>query len=391
MKMLGKKPIFLLHQSYHNQDMLFELFSDIRSSTPNNIAHGIVINLPYRKQNRQQRFLEPFHPVADIILADPAIHLHNDYADRKRQRLHYRYMESRVPDTPTNDWIKSIIKIQNQLNVTHVLAPARPLGLSAKPSADLDWQVEAIMRTAHISDKPVLGTFTLTHDWLQNDNFRAMLLNEITDLNIDAFYIRVEWPIMTPPLGQLNVKSLLKGYKELCQICERDSINLVLPTTSLTGWFMLPFGATGFSMGLSSSEYAFAKRPRIRRPKGRPSVGRRNRYFSKPLLHVVDLTYHQSLLGIEGYDACDCKYCSRIGASDSELDHDTWNHTLASAHYVLSVASLTEDLLSSPHVTSTLRSNITKRRSFLKKLSALSRPIGDNHPRPLKVWENVLR
>lgn len=386
MSIRGDQPLFLIHQSYQYRRRLLECFMSSQASAPH-VQLGVVASLPLFGPDTQDQFLSEFNDLTDIRLIDPEIHLHPAFTGRAPMDRHqsYSYLTNDLPTGRDDDWIDSILVLQETLGATHVMNPALPLG-TANPDRDLAFQFDIIRSAQDQSDMPFIVSFTLMYPWLTDPQLRTRLLNEIVDLNADTLYVRVKWPELRPRYGQPTNAPLLEGYRELAAVCFDEGKKLILPTSGLTGWLITALGATGYSIGPSYPQQAYAYSPIIRRTKGGDSTPRRARYFSETLLHVIEADYHRALISTKGYAICGCRFCEDLDFTG----RTPWNHELSALHYIQALALLTEKI-SNRRPRETAGSIVRGAMQFMENLSPPIRPVGENLPRHLAAWAQILR
>ena len=298
-------PIFFIHQSPTKRKRLPYCLSYIKNKYGKSIKTGVIVRISSIPQNKLNAFSDTYTNAADFMIVDPELYLHNDDLGSNSKTLEkkYSFFSKPLPDKTDDKWIEKIIKTQRDAGANVILSPSRFLDPSSNSKKKLKQQLEWAKASEQFTkgDEKLLINLTLNHTWISDNYLRNELLNELIDTNCDNFYIRVLWPPLTPRYSQLKNSQILYGYKELANALSQDDRNLILPTTSLTGWISVAFGATGFSMGPSHDQQCFAQKLIIRRQKGAASVPAKNRYFERNILHIVDLESRDALSNGDGY------------------------------------------------------------------------------------------
>lgn len=379
----GNKPIFFIHQSPQQRKRLPELMEYLTKSFGDSMEFGIIARMSKYQPDYIESFLSQFE--CPIKIADPEVYNHRDNFNKKHNDS-YIYLKDEIPIGRDLKWVEKILSYQYQVGATALLSPSVLLN-TINARKELDQQIQWIKDAQELSDRDIIANFTLKHSWITDEQLRSMLLNELIDLDISNIYLRVLWPSLIPRYGQLASEDILKGYKIIIDALSVEGKVLILPTSGLTGWISVALGATGFSMGPSREQQAFVIEPIIRRAKGSSSAPRRSRYFESKLLHIVDLETHDSLLNTKNYSACNCRYCKEMGAND--VNRKSWNHELATLHYLNSTAYLTS-LLNNRNKRAIAHRLVQEAMDFLSTLPTTLKPQGENIPRHLTLWNDLL-
>lgn len=384
-----RKLVFCVHQSYQHRRRLPDLMSHLAVTFGSTLELGIISRMPCYSPSSVERFLDKFD--CPIKIADPEVYRREIcYASDKpfANKHNYSYLSSPLPQRrQTKAWVKTILDFQRSAGATVFLSPSVLLK-AINPLSEIQQNIEWIRTSLEMADGPLLANLTLTHTWLVDESLRNLLLNELTDLPADAFYIRVLWPGLTPRYGQLAQPDILQGYRQIMEALSAEDKEVILPTVALTGWLCSALGVGGFSLGPSRDQQAFVVEPVIRRQKGNKSPARRSRYFEPELMHIVDLETHD-LLAEEGrVSDCTCPYCRELEAGNP--GRSTWDAEAASLHYITNAAHMTS-YLTRGNPLALAQARVRKAQKLLDSLDRTLRPQGENVPRHLGVWARVLQ
>ena len=385
MPIANSRPLFLIHQSYQYRKRLPECFDELRRTTTG-LDLGVIACLPSMELPRTAAFLDEFADRTDVRLADPELYRHKTFTGtgpNQTQKL-YKYLAEPIPQPIDDGWITNVLDYQRAAHATHFLNPSLPLD-AGDPRKSLATHMRIVRAALSFSEKPFIASFDVSYHWLTNESLRARLLNEIVDLEHDVLYVRVKWPELRPRHGQINEPCLIRGYRELADVCRTEGKKLILPMTGLSGWLITSFGASGFSMGPTYSQQVHAEQRPFGRQKGRPALPRKERFFSRQLLHVIEKDYHEHLLRYgNGYSRCQCLFCSEMASRGA------WSHELAALHYVLTVGQLADEI-SGLRPTAKSHSLVMDAIAHIKALPMTLKPVRENIPRHLEVWEKELQ
>lgn len=298
--------LFFVHQPHQYKWKLPSLIGDL-SARFQQIGIGVVARLC---ASSTREFVQECRKNTGIVLVDPEA-----YDPQAPRQVRDGYPYGQPPRDDPEAWINEVLEAELELGATVLLTPS--VFIDTTPtSVDFfeDVEMRRIRYALRRRPEPVAVNLTLDYPWLSDQRYRERLLANLLDLNADLFYIRVYWPMLYPRYGQLSDKTILEGYKELVWTLAGEGRSLILPTTSLTGWLAMAWGASGFSTGPSRSQQAYAREPRIVHERGERYTKIR-RYYEPSLMHIIELTAHDVLLGYEHYKACDCPYCVELQAT----------------------------------------------------------------------------
>ncbi|RYF52670.1 MAG: hypothetical protein EOO27_28035, partial [Comamonadaceae bacterium] len=313
-------PLFVIHKSHQLAGILPDVLTDVSGRHSGAVHLGVIAPMPRMSPPALRTFLGRMS-AAPVRIADPEAFAREDSfgptltAQRGKPFVgpstegHWSYFTDPQVGGHTESWVGDVLDAQRDSGATVLLTPgvwADP----ATPDASL-----AIMRQHAVWARNALDpgehlavNITLPSSWLTTPSLRNRLLDEVIDMDDEVFYLRVRWPLLGQPYGQLVDEAILGGYAEVANVFEENDKVLILPNSGLTGWVALALGAHGFSTGIGSGERAFAdtRLIRIKRTGPRPAPTRRT--FSTSILHVTDEDTAQ-LLDSLGPGRCRCRFC----------------------------------------------------------------------------------
>jgi hypothetical protein len=394
------RPLYLMQRSHQHFSVLPDVYSAIRANYSGTISTGAVVPMPRLKPKQIAGFFDSIGDVP-VKIADPEGFARMDSfgSTLRAQRddkpyvgpsteSFWPYLTAPLPDGPTQIWVKDVVTTQRDFGATLLLTPglwldpATPTKALESMRQQADWA-----RSTLEAGEQMAVNITAPAAWLSNSSLLEMLLNEVVDMNDATFYVRVRWPLLKNPYGQLLDSSILIGYEELSRIFEENDKFLILPNTSLTGWLSLAWGAGGFSTGLGTGERSFADTRviKIKATQTRPEPTKR--IFESNLLHVVESNVAGRIQTIDKFDACNCIFCDNL----RRLPSGQFDKAQAGAHYLLEAARLTADVASSSS-----GAFLRAREIVAAGLSSRTRIVQDvplteaNDPKHLAVWSQLL-
>jgi hypothetical protein len=394
------RPLYLMQRSHQHFSVLPAVCSAIRANYSGVISTGAVVPMPRLKQRQITDFFDSVGDVP-VKIADPEGFARMDsfgpvlraqrddkpYVGPSTESL-WPYLTAPLPDGPTQIWVKDLVTTQRDAGATLLLTPglwldpAIPTKALESMRQQADWTRDALE-----AGEQMAVNITAPAAWLSNSSLLEKLLNEVVDMNDETFYIRVRWPLLQNPYGQLLDSSILFGYEELSRIFEENDKFLILPNTSLTGWLSLAWGTGGFSTGLGTGERSFADTRviKIRATQTRPEPTKR--IYESSLLHVVESNVVDRIQALNEFDACGCVFCENL----RRLPSGQFDKAQAGAHYLLEVARLTADVASSSsgalsRVREIVEAGLAGRRRIVQDVPLT----GANDPKHLAVWSQLL-
>lgn len=376
------RPLLMIHRPHQAADVIPRLMANIYANGAGNFALGTILPIPAVSPQSRDRWAAAC-PTAAVKIADPrGFVLDPTYIRLEDEPVKSR-METYAPYLATvgaNDWVAQVLDAQRGAGANLLLTSGRALN-TASPQPALDAASdEGDDALAELQDGERLAlNLTLNADWLTNPALLNALLAHLVDQEqFDTWYIRVQWRGLRAH-QQPSRAELLAGYRELAEVAEDEDRNLLLPQTGLTGWFLLAFGATGFGTGVDGSHNAF----------GEPGGGgggqpRIERYFERQLLHTVERTVHDQLVGDPGYQTCTCIYCRALLAPSRP-----WDHRLAGLHYLSNLGYLTAGA-GQPTAPGGARGYIRRSVRRASRFSEGKMLASTNAPSHLRAWGRAL-
>jgi hypothetical protein len=379
-------PVFLLHRSYHAGDEFPALAAEVGRVAGAGTELGVVASLVDHGPTTTSRILGAARGYS-IRIAEHELHHHPGHGGTPSRTKFRRatYLATAIPATPDRAYIDTILNAQRRAGANVLLTPT---GLVS--DTDGERELRAAMRwvthtRATRPSEPLLVSLTLEQAWLADPKLREVLLNEVVDSREPNWYVRVRWRPFRQLAGQLDDRSVLEGYKHLCQVMESEDKILLLPQTGLAGWLMGAFGARGFSVGTGGPQQAYAH-PVVMRRSGtpRPPIPR---YFEPSLLHTILADTRRRLATQSGYCACTCAYCAGLVRGHLITNPSLWNPQ-ATHHKVVALARL-----QSAPAPSGRRAEVRRVVTAANAASAAANPPlrGEDRPLHLGVWEDLLR
>ncbi|MGW5736558.1 MULTISPECIES: hypothetical protein [Streptomyces] len=331
----GDRPIYLVQRGSKNYKYIPRVLAGLHASYGNDMALGIIANIPAATTQAHRAFFN-LSSVSALKIADPQCFL----LDTGILRLSKEPISARgykyapyLRFGESSDWLHRVLEAQRAASANLLLTPGRAIDPDdPQPSLDRAFEQGDDALSRLDQGERLALNLTLPSRWLSNEALRDRLLNQIVDQDqFHTLYVRVQWSqgkSFMPP----DDAALITGIKKLSNLCADEERSLLLPQTGLTGWYALAHGASGFGLGVSGTDQAFAEFAFRGRSKGSQPV---ERYFERQLLHTLDRSTHTALTKAPGYVKCACPYCPALLASEP------WSHVLSSLHYLHSVGELT--------------------------------------------------
>lgn len=394
-------PLFLLHRGTQHAEVVPRVLADLARSVVPDIRLGVVASVPRTKPQALQQFFSACGS-APVRIADPEGFARADSFGPTLEtqkgsgpyvgvtlQAQWPYFTRQLPTGVTKAWVGEVLDVQRVAGATLLLTPgmwadpASPQQAMTAMRQHADWARQQLQPDEHLA-----VNVTLPAAWLSNQRLLSLLLDEVVDMSELVFYMRVRWPLMPQPYGQLIDASVLDGYIEVANTFEDSDKTLILPNTSLTGWVALAWGAHGFSTGVGGGERAFADTRAIRIKRTGPRPAPITRTFATPILHTTDTTTAARLDALPNARACTCRYCVAL----RRLPAGQHDKALAGGHFLRAAGDLTAAVARNRRGRrSAARSAVASaRRTVLR--AANSVPLTDaNEPRHLSLWADRLR
>lgn len=391
-------PLFLIQRSAQHSVWLPNVASDIQARHAGKLNLGVVAPMPRMTPKSLQGFFEKMAHVP-LRFADPEAFARDDswgphLAVQKekpyvgKSGANWSYFTQKQPPGHSANWVSEVLDAQRSMDATVLLTP----GIWADPAtsdAAIDTMRTHAMwaRAALLPGEHMAVNVTLSHSWLTTPHLRDKLLNHMMDMDENVFYVRLRWPLMPQPYGQLWESAILDGYMELSNVFEENDKVLILPNTGLTGWMSLAWGASGYSTGIGASERAFSDVRVIKIKQKGPRPEPTRRIYVPELLHITDTGTSEQLERL-GAAKCRCRYC----ISQRKTQGVRWDKALAGAHYLRHLADITAEVATHGKGRRTSARGIVRDATAFAAASSQQVPLQKtNDPKHLAIWASRLR
>lgn len=393
------KPLFLVQRSHQNSGVLPAVMTDIARIHGGAIHLGAVAPMPRMSPQTLKTFFDGM-ATAPIRIADPEGFARPESfggvlaAQRDGKPYvgitskHWSYFDDSLDRGFDQNWVARVVETQRNVGATVVLTPgvfadpSDPANAMAAARRHAEWARSEIGAEGHLA-----VNLTLASTWLSNAKLRERLLNEILDLDEHVFYMRVRWPLMPQPYGQLLDPEILDGYIEVANVLDENDRVLILPNTGLTGWVGLAWGVHGFSTGIGAGERSFADTRVIKIKQTNPRPAPTNRTFVRDLLHVADTTT-ADLIESFGSGPCGCRFC----VAQRAIPAGQWDKKLAGGHYLRKVADLAAEVAADHRGRRTAARRLVRGATDFVAAASGTIPLEKaNSPLHLSVWAPRLR
>ncbi|MFD7160034.1 hypothetical protein ACFV9C_35970 [Kribbella sp. NPDC059898] len=391
-------PLLLLHKSHQHSSVLPQVADDILRRHGGALQLGTIAPMPRMSPTSIEAYFDRMS-TAPVRIADPECFARDDSfgSSLAAQRdgkpyvgstsKHWSYFTDVQKNGHTETWVRDVLDAQRSCGATVLLTP----GLWGDP-ATAKYAIATMRQHAEWSrraldaDEKLAVNVTIPASWLTTGALRDRLLDEIVDMDEQVFYLRVRWPLLGQPYGQLIDRTILDGYLELAAVFDDNDKVLILPNTGLTGWVGAACGAHGFSTGIGSGERAFAD-TRVIKINTKPRPAPTRRVFAHSLLHVVDVTTAEQVDSLTA-DRCHCRFCR----AQRRLPAGQWDKALAGAHYLRRVGDMTAGIATNPRGRRVAARRATRdARRIVGDVSARLPLVGANEPKHLELWADLLR
>jgi hypothetical protein len=393
-------PLLLLHRSHQHSKLLPTVISDASRRHAGALHIGVVASMPRMSPTGLRDFLSKTAD-APVRIADPEAFARLDsfgpvlsgqrdgkpYVGLSTQP-HWQYFTETQPSGGTDSWVRATLAAQRNAGATVLLTPgvwldpATSAGSLDTMRQHAEWAQSALEPGEHLA-----VNITMPASWLTTPALRNRLLDEIVDMDHEVFYLRVRWPLMAQPYGQLLNPGILDGYVQVANVFEENDKVLLLPNTGLTGWVALAWGAHGFSTGIGSGERAFAETRVIKIKQSGPRPAPTHRTFAASVLHTTDVATAARLDAVPNAQPCTCRFCRTL----RRLPSGQFSKELAGAHYLRRVADLTAATTThSRGRRVATRQTIRSARRFISGDASVVPLTGVNDPKHLPLWADRL-
>lgn len=237
-------------------------------------------------------------------------------------------------------WLQEVVNAQINLGATAVITPSLPLDPShgeTELRGMLDWAARA-RRTPGAEKEDFLTGLTLHRDWLAKPAKRELLLNHLTDIPDQGFYVVVRWLPPTKSDEQLGDSDVMLGLKELVEVLVEDDREVALGRMGLAGWPLLALGASAVSASPVPS-HVLRDPVTFARKKGSPTIPRVPLYLDRRLLSYVPFARMGAINTVSGIANCPCADCGALASGYADRP--------AFRHYLRTLANLRDEMVKS--------------------------------------------
>lgn len=268
-------------------------------------ADGAILSPADFEKDRNEDLARQFHRAGGTVLFDPQFYIPR--ADRPSLSSYDYFGEYGGQDFDTadvggnlNEVCTEILDVQDDLDVDAYVSPARTLDTFSSTKVDewLDY-TEAFIEVVeeHGRDIPVLASLPLEGVPLNDKDQRDTLLNRITGLDPDGFYVSVEFDQANryPLTGVSNIYS----YLELLNNLRKNQYEIIVGHTHHVAHLFLGIGINAFASGHYNNLRAFDQR-RWEPDDGQGGGRLVTKYYSDKVLNELrldpdlDLMYQKS-------------------------------------------------------------------------------------------------
>jgi len=220
--------------------------------------------------------------------------------------------------TQTASWLAEVMEAQVDGGATVLLTPSLLLENGhgeVELRRILEW-ADTARSLRKVQAYPVVTGLVMGRDWLVKEEKRENLLNVLTEVPDPAFQITVHWPQMGS-YSQVNDSDALRGYREVVEVLEDDSREVIAARAGLAGWMLAACGAAAYSAGVYPS-HIYKDSPTIRRSKGSHPPPRIPHYLDGKLLSYIPEARLAAVSAISGPPNCSCPDCSVLAGGYQE-------------------------------------------------------------------------
>ena len=253
------EPSFLIQMGYNGgklgPDMMERGFAD-----------GAILSPADFDRDRNKELAREFHDADGDVLFDPQFYIPR--ADRENLESYDYFGEHGGTDFDTADvggnlteLCEHLIELQDWLEVDAYLSPARTLDTFSTTKIDewLDY-TEAFIDVVDSKGReiPVLASLPLEGKSLNDKDQRDTLLNRITGVDPDGFYVSVEFDQSNryPLSGASNIYS----YLDLLNTLRKNRFEILVGHTHHVAHLFLGIGINAFASGHYNNLRAFDQR-----------------------------------------------------------------------------------------------------------------------------------
>jgi hypothetical protein len=224
-------------------------------------------------------------------------------------------------------WLQDIVRTQVDLAASAIITPSRTLDQKHDETElrqMLAWAARA-RQTPEAKDAEFLTSLALHREWVGTAKKREQLLNVLTDVEDEGFYIVVQWEAPARSDQQLSNKAALAGLAEVADVLREDGRDVVFARTGLAGWMLTSLGGSAFT---ASPYPAHVLRDPIKfaRKKGSKTIPRVPLYLDRLLLSYVPFARMGAVNQVSGTATCACPDCRALASGYA--DRPAFRHYL---------------------------------------------------------------
>jgi hypothetical protein len=376
-------PTFLAYSRPTKARLFVEFLRD-RANAGESVP-GFIYSLATSSPSNADSVAQNLTPAAPVVLFSPDIDLLPH--PRTPKRAIYSFTETKnipaIDASPAKaaGWLQDIVRSQVDLQASAVITPSLLLDSNQGETElrqILEWAARA-RQTPEAKDEEFLTGLALHREWVTKPTKRELLLNTLTDVEDQGFYVVVRWEAPVRGDQQLANKEGLQGLAEVAAVLRDEDREVVFARTGLAGWTLMSLGASGFS---ASPYAAHVLRDPVRfgRRKGSPSIPRVPLYLDRLLLSYVPFARMSAVNQVSGIASCPCPECTVLASGYAERP--------AFRHYLGALADLSEKTASNSNPRAFALREVNAAQALLVSAPGLGLPARTTAHLP--VWESLL-
>lgn len=371
--------------AHHTEGDVVERFlRDLSSDNRRDWYSGGCLLLPRWRVSTQRDSAVRLEPLVDFLIADPDTRrLHLAFDGRGRGRDELAYLAESDPLANRQRFVNDTLQAQVANGRDSLVSPWLIHGLTPGDDRQLRATVDFAERAAehpHANDRQVLMGLEATQEVFADEELRNRMIDEIVEANVELpVYLRmtIDPPESRRPYGN---EEALAGLRAACEALRANDRAVVLPQSGVVGWLMLPFGATSFGSGLTSSMERNV-RP-VAGAGGGGGAPPLHWYFSLDLLGPV-LAEELPALQMEGVLDCACPYCSAAPPQPGAA----FDRNSAALHYLWCCGFLADEVTRAPNPEEAVRSRVANARALWGQVRGAAVPLdGRSRENHLEAW-----
>ncbi|NRD10089.1 hypothetical protein [Rathayibacter agropyri] len=382
----GKVPTFIAQRSARHMHRLPEVFDALIGEHGKKLGVGTAMKMWGNTETAIDSYFSSVDTVP-LRIADPVLFRHPlsiwegmETTSLVRKDPTFAFYNA-LPNAVDPAWIHDVIHAQYRVGATVALSATGWVG-TTNAAAALDQAMLIVQESRTVvGDGAMFVNLTMDKEWLINRELRNLLLREIVESNEQHWYLRFWWPESANSYGQLADPDILRGYRTLATTAAVEDKKLFLANSSLTGWLMGAFGATGFSTGASATDQTFARVRRMGRRPGQTPPKEIARIFDRFLLHTMDATVFDRLRALPGHRDFRTRFLD-------EIDADGHSKPVAGLHYLNAVGNLQAKMRAADRAVVAHRA-IDRGLRWVDGLAQVDKPAGANSPIHLPIWQTI--